>query len=82
MTATGPNVVFILADIVGVGDLSCYGGSVPTPRLDGLASQGMRFDNFNTEAQCTPVVFVRMNNSTGPMPEDKVDSYWTSRSGQ
>ena len=64
MTTT-PNVVFMLADNVGVGDLSCYGGSVPTPRLDRLATEGMRFDNFNTEAQCTPT---RGAILTGRMP--------------
>ena len=49
-----PNIVFMLGDNVGWGDLSCYGGLVPTPRLDKLASEGIRFTNFNTEAQCTP----------------------------
>jgi len=53
MTDT-PNVVFMLADNIGWGDLSCYGGLVPTPRLDQLASEGTRFTNFNAEAQCTP----------------------------
>ena len=36
--ATKPNIVFMLADNVGWGDLSCFGGLVPTPRLDRLAS--------------------------------------------
>ena len=36
--AARPNVVVMLADNVGVGGLSCYGGSVPTPRLDRLAA--------------------------------------------
>ena len=40
MTTTAPNVVFMLADNVGVGDLSCYGGSVATPRLDRLTAEG------------------------------------------
>ena len=65
MARSKPNVVFMLADNVGVGDLSCYGGSVPTPRLDRLAAEGMRFDNFNTEAQCTPT---RGAILTGRMP--------------
>ena len=60
-----PNVVFMLADNLGYGDLSCYGGSVPTPRLDELAREGMRFTNFNTEAQCTPT---RGAILTGRMP--------------
>jgi len=52
--ADKPNVVFMLADNVGWGDLACYGGLVPTPRLDKLAQEGTRFTNFNAEAQCTP----------------------------
>jgi len=52
--ADKPNIVFMLADNIGWGDLSCYGNLNPTPRLDKLASEGIRFTNFNTEAQCTP----------------------------
>ena len=38
-----PNVVFILADDLGYGDLGCYGArGVETPRVDGLARQGVR----------------------------------------
>ena len=48
--ADKPNIVFMLADNVGWGDLGCYGGLVPTPRLDKLAQQGTRFTNFNAEA--------------------------------
>src|SRR5215471_17187 len=49
-----PNIVFILADNVGWGDMSCYGGSTPTPRVDKLAAEGMRFTNYTVECQCTP----------------------------
>jgi arylsulfatase A-like enzyme len=53
-----PNIVIMLADNVGYGDLGCYGGGVlrgaPTPRLDKLASEGLRLTNFNVEAECTP----------------------------
>ena len=49
-----PNVVFILGDNVGWGDIGCYGGLAPTPRIDALAGQGLRFKNYNVEAQCTP----------------------------
>ena len=49
-----PNIVFVLVDNVGWGDFSCYGGSVPTPRIDALASEGIRFNNYNVEVQCTP----------------------------
>ncbi len=53
-TGARPNIVFVLADNVGWGDFSCYGGSVPTPRIDKLASEGIRFNNYTIEAQCTP----------------------------
>jgi arylsulfatase A-like enzyme len=53
-----PNVVFILADNVGYGDLGCYGGGelrgAPTPRLDQMASEGLRFTQFLVEPSCTP----------------------------
>ena len=49
-----PNIVFVLCDNVGWGDFSCYGGSIPTPRIDTLASEGIRFNNYTVEAQCTP----------------------------
>ena len=53
-----PNVVLMVTDNLGWGELGCYGGGIlrgaPTPRLDKLASEGMRLLNFNVEPQCTP----------------------------
>lgn len=53
-----PNIVFILMDNLGYGEPGVYGGGItrgaPTPRVDGLASEGTRLTNFNVEAQCTP----------------------------
>jgi arylsulfatase A-like enzyme len=53
-----PNIVFILMDNLGCGELGIYGGGIlrgaPTPRIDTLAGEGMRMLNFNVEAQCTP----------------------------
>jgi arylsulfatase A-like enzyme len=51
---TTPNIVFVLADNVGWGDFSCYGGTTPTPRIDKLAGEGIRFTNYTVESQCTP----------------------------
>jgi arylsulfatase A-like enzyme len=53
---TRPNIVIILADDIGYGDLSCYGATkVKTPNLDKLATQGMRFtDAHCAAAVCTP----------------------------
>jgi arylsulfatase A-like enzyme len=56
--AKKPNIVFILTDNLGYGELGVYGGGIlrgsPTPRIDKLASEGTRLLNFNVEAQCTP----------------------------
>jgi arylsulfatase A-like enzyme len=53
-----PNIIFMLSDNLGYGDLGSYGGGVirgaPTPNLDTLAAEGIRFSNFNVEAECTP----------------------------
>jgi len=53
-----PNVVFILADNVGYGDMGPYGGGelrgMPTPRTDQLAREGLRFTQFLVEPACTP----------------------------
>ena len=53
-----PNIVLILADNLGWGELGCYGGGAlrgaPTPRIDALARQGMLLQNFNVESDCVP----------------------------
>jgi len=51
-----PNIVFIMADDMGYGDLSCYGATkIQTPNMDRLASEGMRFtDAHSSSAVCTP----------------------------
>ena len=53
-----PNIVLVFMDNFGWGELGVYGGGIlrgaPTPRIDKLASEGMRLLNFNVEAQCTP----------------------------
>jgi arylsulfatase A len=52
-----PNIVYILADDLGYGDLGCYSSSskIPTPHLDDLAREGMRFtDAHSPSAVCTP----------------------------
>lgn len=53
-----PNIVIMMVDNLGWGELGVYGGGnlrgAETPRLDKLASEGIRFQNFNVEPQCTP----------------------------
>ncbi len=49
-----PNVVLIVLDDVGYGQLGCYGSDIATPNIDRLAQQGLRYANFHTTALCSP----------------------------
>ena len=53
-----PNIVLILMDNFGWGEIGAYGGGemrgAPTPNIDSIATEGMRLTNFNVEAECTP----------------------------
>lgn len=49
-----PNVLLILADDLGFSDLGCYGGEIPTPNLDQLAREGLKFSQFYNAARCCP----------------------------
>jgi len=75
-----PNIVFILMDNLGYGEVGCYGGGelrgAPTPRIDKLASEGTWLTNFNVEAQCTPSrsalmtgrLAIRLGTHSVPLP--------------
>ena len=54
-----PNIIYIFADDLGIGDLSCYGASkISTPNIDRLAGQGVQFTNaYATSATSTPSRF-------------------------
>ncbi len=60
--ADRPNIIFILSDDVGYGDLGCYGANqVKTPHLDRLAREGLQFtDAHATASVCTPTRFAFM----------------------
>src|SRR5580692_3610387 len=50
-----PNVVLILCDDLGYGDLHSYGSSIATPNLDGMAQEGVRFRQFYSASNvCSP----------------------------
>lgn len=50
-----PNIVVIMADDLGYGDVACNGGAVETPHIDRLASEGLRFTSgYASAATCTP----------------------------
>jgi len=56
LVAAPPNIIFILADDLGYGDLSCYGSTtIATPRIDRLAKEGIRFtDYYSASPFCSP----------------------------
>jgi len=49
-----PNVLFIVQDDTGFGQMGCYGSPIETPNIDGLAKNGLLFNNMHTTALCSP----------------------------
>ncbi|HEY9113350.1 MAG TPA: arylsulfatase [Bacteroidales bacterium] len=49
-----PNVIIILADDMGYGDIGVYGSEIQTPNIDRLAKEGIQFTNFHVGAACSP----------------------------
>jgi arylsulfatase len=49
-----PNVVLILLDDTGFGQYATFGGGIPSPTLDKLAGEGLRYNRFHTTALCSP----------------------------
>lgn len=60
-----PNVVIILVDDMGWSDIGCYGSEIPTPHLDALAKNGLRFTQFYNTGRCSPT---RASLLTGHYP--------------
>lgn len=76
-----PNIIFFLVDDMGRGDLGCYGGTQePTPHIDQLAAEGIRFTQFYTAAPiCSPS---RAGFLTGSFPSRwRINSYLQTRAG-
>jgi arylsulfatase len=53
LPAAQPNILLIMVDDMGWADLGCYGGEIPTPNIDALAQQGVRFTQFYNTARCS-----------------------------
>ena len=79
--ATKPNVLFILVDDMGRGDVGCFGGAgVPTPSMDRIASEGTMFEQFYT---ASPICSAsRCGFITGQFPARwRITSYLQTRAG-
>jgi arylsulfatase A-like enzyme len=76
-----PNIVFVLGDDMGFGDVGCYGGTIaPTPHIDRLAKEGTRFTQFYSASPiCSPS---RCGLITGQFPARwNVTSFMQTRAG-
>jgi arylsulfatase A-like enzyme len=49
-----PNVLMVVLDDTGFGQLGCYGSPIETPNFDALAANGLRYNNMHTTALCSP----------------------------
>jgi arylsulfatase A-like enzyme len=52
--AGAPNILLIMTDDVGFGAPSTFGGVIPTPTMDRIAADGLRYTNFNSTSLCSP----------------------------
>ena len=49
-----PNIVVMMCDDLGFADLGCYGSEIPTPNIDRLAAEGVRFTDYHSTPMCSP----------------------------
>jgi arylsulfatase A len=76
-----PNVVLMICDDLGYGDLGCYGSHLPTPNLDGMAARGLRYMRFNaghpicsaSRAALLTGRYGTRSNTTGAFSPDSTD---------
>ena len=49
-----PNIVVMMCDDLGFADLGCYGSEIPTPHLDRIAAEGLRYTDYHSTPMCSP----------------------------
>jgi len=90
VNAAPPNIIYILADDLGYGEVGCYGQQrIKTPHIDRLAAEGMRFtQHYTGQAVCAPArcalmtgkhmghAYVRNNGSMKERPRDELKGLW------
>ena len=54
LDAPRPNLILIMSDDMGYSDVGCFGGEIPTPNIDKLAMNGLRYTNFYNTCRCCP----------------------------
>lgn len=76
--AAQPNIVVILVDDMGFSDLGCYGSEIPTPNLDALGANGLKFTQFYNTGRCCPT---RASLLTGLYPHQAGVGHMTDDKG-
>ena len=74
-----PNIVVILVDDMGFSDIGCYGSEIPTPNLDKMAAEGLRFTQFYNTGRCCPT---RASLLTGLYPHQAGIGHMTQDRGE
>jgi arylsulfatase A-like enzyme len=74
-----PNIIVILVDDMGFSDVGCYGSEIPTPNIDKLASEGLRFTQFYNTGRCCPT---RASLLTGLYPHQAGVGHMMEDGGQ
>ena len=85
--AAPPNIIFVLADDLGYGDLGCYGQEViQTPRLDQMAADGLKFTDFYAAGAVKELIEPRGQTKPTPLIAAQMPGYlppsaWNARKG-
>ncbi|MFT4204668.1 MAG: arylsulfatase [Chitinophagaceae bacterium] len=75
-----PNIIYILADDLGYGDLGCYGQTkIETPHIDALAKEGMLFTQHYSEPLCAPSRYALMTGKDGGNAYIRGNHEWGAR---
>ena len=63
--ASQPNFLLVMVDDMGFSDLGCYGSEIPTPNIDAIAAEGLRYTDYHSAPMCSPT---RASLLTGKIP--------------
>lgn len=76
-----PNVIYIMADDLGIGDLGCYGQrQIKTPNIDGIAQNGMKFmQHYSGSTVSAPSRCALITGSIWDMPQSEEMQKWQVR---
>jgi len=73
LAADRPNILLIFTDDQGINDVGCYGSEIPTPNIDRLASEGLKFEQwYSASSICTPSRFGLLTGQNPSRSKDQL----------